>query len=112
AAAEELLHRGEPFLVERELDPRALGRDLLREIVDRGPEAPVDDDRVGALPGQLEREQEILAVVADRRLPLARQTDVLQLLRDVAEVGVDDLARQDVAAGADDLDAHGGSSWW
>ena len=34
------------------------------------------------------------------------EPDVLELLAHVAEVGVDDLAGQDLVAGADDLDAH------
>ena len=110
ALAEELLHRGEPLLVQRELDARGLGRDLLGQVVDRGAEAAVDDDRVGPLPGQREGQQEVLPVVADGRPPPDRQPDVLELLSDVAEIGVDDLARQDFIAGADDLDAHGGSS--
>ena len=49
APAEELLHPAEPFLAEDELDAGGLGRDLLRQIVDRGAQPAVDDDRVGAL---------------------------------------------------------------
>ena len=92
---------------ERQLDAGGLGRDLLREVVDRGAEAAVDDDGVGALGGQLERQQQALAVVADGGLPRDGEADVLELLAHVAEVGVDDLAGQDLVAGADDLDTHG-----
>jgi hypothetical protein len=52
------------------------------------------------------RRQQGVAVVADRRAPAHRQPDILELLRHVAEIGVDDLAGQDLVAGADDLDLH------
>ena len=107
APLEEVLHPGEPLLVQRELDPRRLRRDLLRQVVHRRPQAAVDDDRIRALSGELEGQQQALAIVADRRLPLHREPDVLELLAHVAEVGVDDLARQHLVARADDLDAHG-----
>src|SRR5439155_26812334 len=96
----------QPLVVERQLDPRRLSGDLLREVVHGGAEAAVDDDGVGALPRQLERAQQALAVVADRRFPCEREPDVLEPLADEGEVGVDDLAGQDLVAGADDLDAH------
>ena len=48
APLEEVLHPGEPLLVQRELDAGRLGRDLLRQVVDRRAEAAVDDDRVRA----------------------------------------------------------------
>jgi hypothetical protein len=80
--------------------------DLLRQIVDRRAEPAVDDDRVGAPAGVQKRRQQGVAVVADRRSPAHRQADILQLLGDVAEVGVDDLAGQHLVAGADDLDQH------
>src|SRR5204862_6587132 len=96
-----------PLLVVRE---RAAGRRpgaLPREVVDGGAEAAVADDGVGALARQLKGTQEALAVVAHRRLPGDREADVLELLADVREVGVDDLAAEDLVAGTDDLDAHG-----
>ena len=89
-----------------QLHARGLRRDLLRQIVDRGPEPAVHDDGVGAAPGELEREQQALAIVADGRLPAHREPEILQLLGDVAEVGVDDLAREHLVTGADDFDAH------
>ena len=104
---EEVLHPGEPLLVQRELDPCRLRRDLLRQVVHRRPEAAVDDDRIRPLSGELEGQQQALAIVADRRLPLHREPDVLELLAHVAEVRVDDLAGQHLVARADDLDAHG-----
>ena len=51
-----------------------------------GPSPPLTIDRVGALAGELEREQQVLAVVADRRLPRHREPEILELLADVAEV--------------------------
>jgi hypothetical protein len=103
-ALEEVLHALEPVLVQLELHPRGLGRDLLREIVHGGAEPAVDDDRVGALARELERAQQVLPVVADRGLPLHGEPHVLQLLGDVAEVGVDDLAGQHLVPRADHLD--------
>ena len=110
AAAEEFLHRREPLLVEHEFVAGRLGRDLLRQIIDGRPEPAVDDDRVGALAGFKKRREQCLAVVADRRAPAHRQPDILELLRDIAEIGVDDLAGQDFVAGADDFDLHGVST--
>src|SRR3989440_8438279 len=106
-APEEILHLRQPLLVERQLDAGRLSGDLLREVVDGGAETTVDDDGVGALARQLKGTQEALAVVAHRRLPGDREADVLDLLADVREVGVDDLAGEDLVAGTDDLDAHG-----
>ena len=97
----------EPLLVEHEFVAGRLGRDLLRQIIDGRPETAVDDDRVGALAGLQKRGEQRLAVVADRRAPAHRQPDILELLRDIAEIGVDDLAGQDFVAGADDFDLHG-----
>src|SRR6266481_2832552 len=107
APAKEVLHAGQPLLVQRQLDAGRLRRDLLGQVVDRGAEAAVDDDRVRSLRRQLERPQQALAVVADRRLPPDREADVLQPLAHVAEVGVDDLSGQDLVARADDLESHG-----
>ena len=101
---EEVLHALEPVLVERQVHPGGLGRDLLREIVHRGPEAAVDDDRVGALARELEGAQQVLPIVADRGLPLHGEPNVLQLLGDIAEIGVDDLSRQHLVARANHLD--------
>ena len=61
---------------------------------------------LSARAGELEREQQVLAIIADRRLPSDRQADVLQLLRNVAEVGVEYLAGEHLVAGADHFDAH------
>ena len=108
APAEELFHPRQPRVIEDELDAGGLGRDFLGQIVDRGTQATVDDDRVGALPCQLERPQEALPIVTDRRLPPDREPDVLELLTHVAEVGVDDPPGQDLVTRADDLDAHPG----
>src|SRR5205807_777861 len=106
APAEEVLHPPEPRVVQRELDARGLGRDLLGEVVDGGSEAAVDDDGVGALPRQLEGAEQALPVVAHRGLPPDREPDILELLADVGEVAVDDPARQDLVTRADDLDPH------
>src|SRR5207247_417136 len=106
APTEEGFHRRQPSLVEHERHARGLGGDLLREIVDGWAEAAVDDDGAGAGAGQAEGLQQALAIVADGRLPRDRQPDVLELLADVSEVGVDDLAGEHLVAGADHLDAH------
>src|SRR5262249_58434456 len=106
APAEEIFHLREPLFVERQLDARRLRGDLLRQIVDGGPEAAVDDHRVRPRAGQTEGLQETLAIVTDRRLPRHRQPHVLGLLADVRKVGVDDLAGQALVAGTDDLDPH------
>ena len=53
APAKEVLHPDQPLLVEDEIDASGLGGDFLRQIVDGGAEAAVDDDRVGALGGEL-----------------------------------------------------------
>ena len=107
ATPEEILHLRQPLLVERQLDAGRLRGDLLREVVHRRAETAVDDDGVGALARQLKGAQEALAVVTDRRLPGDREAHVLELLADVSEVGVDNLAGEDLVAGTDDLDAHG-----
>ncbi len=98
--------RGQPVLVEDEIDPGGAGRDLLRQVVDGRPEPAIDDDRVGALARQPKRREQFLAVVADDRAPADRQPEILELLAHIAEIGVDDLAGQHLVAGADDLDAH------
>src|SRR6185436_7141586 len=77
-----------------------------RQVIDRGAQSAVDDHGVGPLAGQPEGAQQVLAVVADRRLPLDGQADVLELLAHVGEVRVDDLAGEDLVARADDLDPH------
>ena len=106
APAKELLHADEPVLVQHQIDAGGAGGDLLRQIVDGGPEPAIDDDRVGALAGHAKRRQQLLAVVADDRSPGDRQPEILELLAHIVEIGVDDLAGQDLVAGADDLDAH------
>src|SRR2546428_134067 len=106
APAEELFHPRWPLVIENELDAGGLRRDFLGQVVDRGAQAAVDDDRVGAAPRQPKRPQQALPIVTDRRFPPDREPDVLELLTDVAEVGVDDLPRQDLVTRADDLDAH------
>ena len=47
-----------------------------------------------------------VAVAANRGAPAYRQHNILQLLRDIAEIGIDDLTGQDFVAGADDFDLH------
>ena len=111
AAREQRLHLGEPFLAEDELDPRRLGRDLLRQIIDRGPEPAIDHDRVRPLPGEAEGGEKRVAVVADDGAPAHREPDILELLGDRVVVGVDDLAAQDLVAGADDLELHAQIRW-
>ena len=106
APAKEILHALQPVLVEHELDPGGARRDLLRQIVDRRPEPAIDDDRIGALARQPEGREQFLAVVADDRPPADRKPEILELLRHIAEIGIDDLAGQHLVAGADDLDAH------
>jgi len=106
APPEEILHALEPVLVEDEIDTGSARRDLLRQIVDGRPEPAIDDDRVGALARQPKRREQLLAVIADDRSPSDREPEILELLRHIAEVGIDDLAGQDFVAGADDLDAH------
>src|SRR5256712_7663017 len=106
APAEDLFHPREPLVMENELDAGGLRRDFVGQVVDRGAQAAVDDDRVGAFPRQPKRPQQALPIVTDRRFPPDREPDVLELLTDVAEVGVDDLPRQDLVTRADDLDAH------
>src|SRR5437870_1634532 len=104
--AEEVLHAGEPFFVQDELDARRLSRDFLGQVVDGGAEPAVDDDGIRALGGKLKGPEQALAVVAHRGLPLHGEAHVLQLLAHVAEVGVDDLAGEDLVARADDLEPH------
>ena len=106
AALEERLHRDEPLFVERQLDPGGACRDLLRQIIDGRPEAAIDDHRICPLAGVQERSEQRIAVVADRRPPAHRQPDILELLADMAEIGVDDFAGEDFVAGTDDFDQH------
>jgi hypothetical protein len=106
APAEEVFHADEPLVVENELDPGGLGRDLLGEIVDGGPEAAVDDDRVGPLGGELEGLEQALPVVAHGGFPADGEPHVGKLLAHVAEVGIDGLAREHFVTGADDLEPH------
>ena len=107
APTEQLVHAAEPFLAEDQLDAGGLGGHLLGQIVDSGAEPAVDDDGVDPLPGEPEGLEQGLAIVADRRPPQDWESDVAELLADVAEVGVDDRAGQHLVARADDLDAHG-----
>ncbi len=106
AQPEEFFHALQPRFVEHQLDPGGARGDLLRQIIHRRTESAIDDHRVGALSGEFEGQQQAVAIVADGGLPAHRQAHVLQLLRDVAEVGVDDLAGEHFVAGAYDFDAH------
>ncbi len=106
AAVEILLHARQPLGVEHEVDSGRLRGDFVREIVDRRAEAAIDDDGAGALAGLAECGEQRLAVVADRRAPAHGKAEILELLADIAEITVDDLAGQHLVAGADDLDLH------
>ena len=94
------------MFVEFQFDAGGLGGDFLREIIDRRPEAAVDDDCIGALAGELKREQQIFAIVADSGFPFDGKAAVFELLGDIAEIGIDDFAGEYFVAGADDFDAH------
>src|SRR6202035_2432294 len=96
----------QPVFVEDELDPGGACRDLLGEIVDGGPQPAIDDDRIGTSPGHSKRREQFLAIIADGRPPAHREPEILELLGHIAEIGVDDLAGQNLVPGADDLDAH------
>ena len=89
---------------EHEIDAGRLGGGLLRQIIDRGAEAAIDDDGVGARPGKAERFEQGRAVVADDLGPADGYAHFLEPLRDRVVVGVDDLAGQNLVAGADHLD--------
>ena len=54
AAGEEGLHRRQPFFVQDEFDAGGLGGDFLRQVVDGGTEAAIDDHGIGAGGGKLE----------------------------------------------------------
>ena len=106
AAPEEILHAGEPFFAEHEIDAGGARCDLLRQIIDGRPKPTIDDHGVGTLPRHPECRQQFFAIVPDGRSPRHRQPIILELLGHIAEVGIDDLAGQNLVAGADDLDAH------
>ena len=93
---EKCFHRDEPFLVQHEFDARRLGRDFLRQIVHRRPQTAVDDHRVGAFARQHEGGKQAVAVIAHGGFLRHRQAKILQLLRDVTEIGVDDFAGEDL----------------
>ena len=107
AASKHFLHSCQPTLVQFQLDPGRLRRNLLRQVINGGPQPSVNDYRVGAFPCGLECVQQVIAVVSDRRLPLHGQSVVLEFLGNVREVGVHDFAGQDFVTCADDLNAHG-----
>src|SRR5205085_2066002 len=46
------------------------------------------------------------SAVAGGRAPAHGETEILELLADIGEIAVDDLAGQHLVAGADDLDLH------
>ena len=100
-------HARHPVLVQHQRHAAGLGRDFLREVVDRGPQPAIDDHGVGALAGLTEGLQQARPVVADRGAPVHGQPDIAQAARHVAVVGVDGLAGQDLVAGAQDFYAHG-----
>jgi len=54
----------------------------------------------------LKRQQQVVAVVADGRFPLDGKAAIFELLRDVAEIGVDDFSGENFIASADDFNAH------
>ena len=101
------LHALHPVVAQHQLDAAGLGRDFLREIVDRGPQSAVHDHRVGALAGLMKRLQQALAVVADGGAPMDAQSDLYEAACHVAVVGVDGLAGEDLVAGTEDFHAHG-----
>ncbi len=101
AAVEVFLHARED-----KIDTGSLRGNFLREIVDRRTEPAIDDDGVGALASLTECSQQRLAVIAYCRAPTHRQSEILELLADVTEVAIDDLAGQHLVSGADDLDLH------
>ena len=72
-----------------------------------GPSPPFTITASARVPGEPERLEQALPIVADGGLPPDGEPDVLEPLAHVAEVGIDDLARQDLVARADDLDVHG-----
>jgi hypothetical protein len=80
--------------------------DFLRQVIDGGAEAAIDDDHVGPFSGEAEGAQQSVTVIADDRPPADGESDVFELLAHIAEVRIDDLARQDFIASANDLDAH------
>ena len=108
AAAEVFLHRRQPLFTELEFNTGGFGGDFLREVINRRSEAAVDDHRIGPLAGELKRQQQVFAIVADRGLPFDGEPAVFEFLRDVAEVGIDDFASENFVTGADDFDAHAG----
>src|SRR5262249_36625431 len=99
-------HPGKPLLVQDEIHTRGLGGNLLGKVIDRGSQSAVDDDGVGALPGESKREQQALAIVSHLCFPTEREPELLELLAYVAEVGVDDLAGENLAPRAYDFYPH------
>ncbi len=109
AAVKVRFHPREPLVGQYEVDAGGLRCYFLGQIVERRTQSAVYDDRVGALPGEPERKEQTLAIVSDRGFPLYRKPEILELLADVAEVGVDDLAGEDFVTGAYDFDPHAGT---
>ena len=71
ALGEEVLHLRQPLFVQHEVHAGRLGGYLLRQVIDGGAEAAVDDDRIDALGGKAERLQQAFPVVADGGAPVA-----------------------------------------
>jgi len=100
------VHPRKPLLRELELDASGLCGNFLGQVIHCRPQAAVHDDGIGPLPRELKCQQQVLAVVPDRRLPSHRKPGVLEPLGDVAEIGVDDFACQHLVAGANDFYPH------
>ena len=83
APGEERLHLREPFLVQHQLDPGCLRRDLLRQIIHGGAQPAIHDHRIGPLASEPERLQQAARGRRPTVVPqITDQPDILQLLAD------------------------------
>ena len=80
--------------------------ELLRQVVDRGAEAAIDDHRVRPRAGLPEGLKQRGPVVAHGRAPMDVEAEFAEATGDMAVVGVDRLTGQNLVAGAQNFDAH------
>ena len=94
------------MFAQHELHAGRLGRDFLAEIVDRGPQAAIDDHRVATLARLPEGLQQRAAIVAHRGAPIHSQADLTKAAGNMTVICVDRFAGQDLVTGTKNFDAH------
>ncbi|CDN43554.1 hypothetical protein BN871_DD_00170 [Paenibacillus sp. P22] len=110
AAREEGFHSRQGRLVDHQLASEHVGKHILGEIVHCRPQASREDEQIGPGRSDCNGFFQPGGVVADDRLEKHVDAQGCQPLGQVARVGVDDLAKQQLGSDRDDFGFHVGIS--